>query len=256
MMTPAAPAHPGWSSLLDPEHGPVAAYERALAATHGMRDALRNPVQYLNGVDEDLAAIAAVRGPDATRPHWPLAAEPFARAVQWLGPAPSQAGLPGPALGLLGLAAVADACGASVTPPDFDPASWFEDLSLGQLDAGFRATLALLALGAGKPEEARLLFGSAGLPFAPGRVPGTDPQSLAQYLAAAVEAGADRAAIAPAWEAFLRAFPAALGAGEVEWRQLLAAARVVHGVLGGAPSGQVASALHGELLALAAEQAP
>lgn len=251
-MSAASPAHPGWSSLLDVERGPIAAYERSLGLTLGMLE----KELYLSGTDEDLAAIAAVRGPDATRAHWPPLSQPFVRAVRWLGPAPAQGGLSGPALGLLCLGAVAESCGASIAPPDFDPAPWFEDLSIGLLDAMFRATLALVALGAGKPEEARLLFGRAGLPFAPGHAPGTGAQELAQYLTAAVEAGADRSAIAPAWDAFLRGFPAAFRAGELEWRQLVAAARVVHGVLGQVPPGEVAAALHRELLALAAEPAP
>jgi hypothetical protein len=251
-MAPTAPPQPGWSRLLSGEGGPVVAYERSI----GLLLAQRRTELYLSGADEDLAAIAAMRGPEATRAHFSLLGEAFGRAVRWLGPAPAQAGLAPAGLGLLCLDAVAAACGTKLSPADFDPAPWLEDLSLGELDAGFRATLALVALGAGKPEEARLLLGRAGLPFTSGRVPGADAQSLAEYLAAAVEQRAAEAAVRPAWDALVRAFPAAFCAGKMQWRQLVIAARVVYCVLGKTPPAEAAAALHGELLALAAEPPP
>jgi len=98
-----------------------------------------------------------------------------------------------------------------------------------------------------------LLLGEPSAPFVRDQVFGADPSAFARYLTAAVEAGADASDVAPAWEALLRGFPAGLRTGELAWRYLLAAARVVYSTLGGTPASEVASVLHFEIEALAAE---
>jgi hypothetical protein len=246
-VTVAAPRT--WPDLLDAARGPAAAHEQSLRTVEGLAraGAAGNPLVYLAGADDHLAAVVALRGPDRGR-AFADAVEPLvAASIRLLRPAPSPAYALG-ALRVLSLAQIAASCGRPVTPPGFSPDPWLAALPVPDLDPQDAVTLALLDVAARRLDDVRLLLGE---PRA-GASPGADPAALARLLAAAVAERAEPAAVEPAWDAFLHGFPAGLAAREAQWRHLLLAAHIVHAVIGAAPPGEVAAALHREIAALAA----
>ena len=71
-----------------------------------------------------------------------------------------------------------------------------------------------------------------------------------------IEAAAPAGAVAAAYAEWLRAFPAKLAARSVSWADLIAAAIVFHGHLGGVASEHIGARLHDELEAIAREGRP
>jgi hypothetical protein len=255
---PAAPAAPpnAWAGLLANPTRPDGIDEGAVAR---LREAAvtrpRGVIStYVIGADDVLAAVTALRGAEACRA---LVADvsPLLRNVGIsLGPKPDASDYL-PALHLLSFSAIAECAGAKVDVGPFKPKRWLDALpGVPELPEERKITVALLALGAGEPRIAEMLSRKPER-FAPGRTVGADPVALVRYLAAAMQAKAGLDAVEPAWDAFVRGFPAASLAGKTEWRHLLLAARVVLAKIGGTPVDEVADALHRRILALAAEPA-
>jgi hypothetical protein len=204
----------------------------------------------LAGLDEPLAAEATLRGADAVRGTLQVL-EPIAHKIdRRLEVAPSS--IPHlSTLMLLSISAIGEAVGAPLPAPTFDVDGRLEDLILDHdLSREDKVTLALLSLGRGRMDDVGLLFGKgAPKPDAAG----ADPVALAQVLARALKSGTRSKDVEPAWDAFLRGFPAALDSGKAEWRHLLLAARIALARHGKTPPAQVADALHRRIVELAAE---
>jgi hypothetical protein len=107
--------------------------------------------------------------------------------------------------------------------------------------------VALAAAGAGMADLALQAAALEDTPFDPRATYGADTASLATHLARAQRIGAGPDAVHPAWVSFLGDFPGRLEEEDVQWLDLLWAARGIHVVLGGQPVDQVSATLHREV---------
>jgi hypothetical protein len=77
----------------------------------------------------------------------------------------------------------------------------------------------------------------------PGRSFGFDVPGFARYLAVAVATGAKAADVAPAWGAFVSAFPRKLAAKTLGWTDLMWAGRSYYHLIEKRPVGEVIDAI-------------
>jgi hypothetical protein len=242
----------GWAALLAEPGGrykSVLAVIRRLTSTPPAGGA----EMLLAGADQAVAAIAALRGPAECREFF-AAIEPFVAHIgRRLAMFPESVNNHS-TLTLLSLTAISETVGMPLVLPSFDLDAKLTDIMVDR-EASLRdkATAALVSLGLGRVDHVRRLFGK-GAPPKPAA--SADPVALARVLAAATKSPSGSKDVEPAWEAFVRGFPAALQGEKVEWRHLLLAARIVLGKLGGTSMGEVAEALHRRIVALAAEESP
>jgi len=122
----------------------------------------------------------------------------------------------------------------------------FHDKAESRLAASWNHTFpeAVFALLAGDPVALVHLTGGGRLPrFRPGQFYKDDPQKLLRYLAAAIDAKAEPAAVIPAWHDFLsRRSPEtnpSLKGGRLGWYHLIAIQSAITEQLGGEPPAQV-----------------
>ena len=244
----------GWPALLAQPGGPGGVYEAALrrscAAAQG--DLTGSIELQTAGFGEDLARMAVLIGSDHSRQY----VEPMRRMVALL----NQLVELGPnniddssTVELLVLVAESEALGSALPSPKLDVEDKFTDFVVSrELDKGDKLAVALLALDLGRFDDVRGLFGKIA-PAKPDAPPSADPVDLVKTLTVALKSESGKKAVAPAWDAFLRAFPALLGAEAAEWRHILLAGRIVLHKLEGLPIDQVADAIHRRVVALAAE---
>jgi hypothetical protein len=206
--------------------------------------------EILGGAGTHLAALTAIRGPDAARDHLAALTPAVRHAVSRLEIGPRNLDEV-TTIGVLTAVAAGDAAGAPVALDSVDLEAVIDRLLVSRaLSKQEKAIAALLALGFDRPDDAANFVGKGAL-----SVKSADPVALARLLAAATKDPKHRADVAPAWDAFLADFPAAFLADKADWGHLLLAARVVLGKLGGTPAGEVADTLHRRVLALAAPSA-
>jgi hypothetical protein len=153
-----------------------------------------------------------------------------------------------PAIFLLSFLNAARCCGyAPAEARDLEP-RWLRELAarVSELAEHERHTLALAALAARLPRLVPTFAPdrTTDTGFTPHRTFGFSVPGFAHYLAAALERGASYLDVEPAWLDFVHRFPYKLGAGTLDWPDLLWAARAVLTHFEGVPEGEVAARLH------------
>jgi hypothetical protein len=218
-----------WAAILREPGGPAGVHDRVLRL---VRDEASEPIQgrsdeVLAGVDEALAAVAALQGPAPCRDFIAAIAPVVDQVGRVLKMFPDSIHTLS-MLSLLSISAVAEAVGRPVALPEYDVDAKLTELVRDEeLSQPQQVTVALLALDLGRLDTVRARSGK----------PGPDAARLV-------------AALTP-WDAYARGFPESLDRGEGDWIHLLLAARIVLGKIEGVPMGQVAETVHGRLVELA-----
>jgi hypothetical protein len=153
---------------------------------------------------------------------------------------------------LLELALVAEVSGVSGAEVP-EPLQWLRAIAgATSADDTFRKPLlALLGIVLGEPDFVDVFVDDRrNTPFGPGQVWGDDVPALIGYLADAVRERAGISAVMPAWNDFVRRFPALISPSVFAEGDFLAVGRVVFSTLGGVPPAQVAGMLHRQVQAL------
>ena len=204
----------------------------------------------ISGTDDSLAAIAIVVGPAAARDFPPAIAPVVAkigRQLEMFRDGVADRG----ALELLSLVSICESIGAPIKPPDYDVDYRFKKfLSNKVFSRTEKMTVALLALDRGRVADAQLIVDANARGGAD--VVG-DPMAIVKTAIAALRSREASVQADLAFDAYVRAFPSSLAEERTEWRQLMLAARLVLGILGGNPAGEIAESLHGRIKSLAAE---
>ena len=213
---------------------------------------LGSPVLAVGSVAPELCAVAVADGPGAVRPVLEALRAVLERALARAHPDASD---PLPALGLLGVLAVAEGGGLEgLAPEAVRPGALLGAAARGRTGLSeqelHRAAFAAVGCGEGALVPALLGHPREGGDFTPGRTFGFNAVGFLEYLAHAQEVGAPEEAVRPGLEAFVAAFPRKLGAGTLEWTDLLWAARAVR-VLGRRPAAGALEELHAHVRALA-----
>ena len=246
MASSAHTARVGWAALVADA---PAQFDGGLQVVRTMlSQGASGKARLLAGADVQLAALAVVRGPAAAH-EWiaevTSTIESAARSLQ-IGPS----GLDEvTTIGVLVTFAVADAVGAPVELSGIDLDAVFDYVLVSRaLSRPSRSLAALLALVFDRDDAAAKLAGKGALAVKSG-----DAAALTRLLVDAVRGPRHRAEVAPAWETFLRGFPAAFDEERADWRHLFLAARIVLARLGDVPPTEVSETLHRRVLELAAE---
>lgn len=240
-----------WTELLA---RPVMVHERTLRLASkeaaGPISGALEPV--ITGTDEALAALSILRGPEAFRAFPDAIASVVARLgreIEMFRDGIADRSV----LGFLSLVAISEAIGAPLELPGYDVDHRFKRFVSNKVFSRTeKATVALLALNLGRVKDAQLIIQTDVRRAS--TEPGADPMMLVKALVAAKGAKSNPPEAESAFDAFVRGFPAALSAEAVEWRQLMLAAVLVIGKLGGTPIAEVADAMHRWIEKLAAEE--
>lgn len=231
-----------WKNLLDTPDGPDGLHAQMLQPLIKRADQPAFAEIVLARSDDPLAAIAVLQGAAGARPFASAAVAAIARVGRRLGASPAGVN-PLSRLMLLSMSSIVETVGVTMPAPSFDPDEQLTGLLVGKgLSTPDRVTLVLIAMARGRHVDLRSLMSARDAAMGAGA-----PIALLQALAS--PAGA---ALAETWDGFVCDFPAALEAGVVEWRHLLLAARIVFTRLGRAEIGEVAQALHRQVVELAA----
>jgi hypothetical protein len=235
-----------WSDLLKNPGGPKGAHDQMLAL---LLDKIGSPAfagkdLAIMGADRALGAHATLRGPAACHEL----ADRLEATVKRLGARMARMPAAINDAAAITLVSYTDAVASIGRPIDL------VGVDLGQcldrfvkmkvLSSAERVTVALLSLIHDRGQDVSRLFPKA-RPGAGGDAP--------SFLATLAKPDGD---VAPAWEAFLVAFPEARRAQppEVAWEHLLLAARVVYAKRGDTPVAEVGEALHRQVAELAARE--
>lgn len=110
-----------------------------------------------------------------------------------------------------------------------------------------RHSVAIAAISLGRNEVVAEALGGGPLSAAiePGQTFGFDVPSFVRYLAVSVATGASAAAVAPAWGAFVSAFPRKLAASTLRWHDLVWAGRSYYHLIEKRPVSEVVDAISG-----------
>ena len=239
----------GWSSLLadsTSHHEGVLDVARRLVSGPPLT---RGHIA-LAGVDAAVSALVALRGAAVCMNFFPELQPLVDRIGRKLALFPDSVD-PLSMMTFFSVIAASETVGAPLKSPDFDVEAKLDELiTFREKSSNDKVTMALLALGSGHANDARLLFGE-GEAASAGAADKT-VVSLVVTLASALESRAGANEVGPIWDAYLRGFPQALEASSAEWQHLLLAARIVMGKLGGTPVGEVAETLHRRIKEIAA----
>jgi hypothetical protein len=231
-----------WSSLLKQSIRP---YKGELAIVRSL--AADPPPMRVHaaivGVDEDVAALVALRGPAACKDFFKVIQPLMSRIGRSLSNSPGSVDAVAMAT-VFCLSAFSEAMGTPLESSDFDVDRKLDEI-LAYRDASpmDKVTAILICLDLGRMSATKLLPS--------GIEPAT--AALIKQLAAGLEGSLSKETEA-AWDAYLRAFPRALEAETAEWRHLLLAARLALGKLGGVSIGEVAETLYQRIKKLAEEE--
>jgi hypothetical protein len=244
----------GWASLLTRYGGQESVYEEALRITCAAAagDLAGSIELHLAGFSDALAAVTVLGGSAKTRPYVDQVSRLVARLNRRLERSSTNINVRS-TVDLLVVVAESEAIGSMLPAPKFEVEDKFTDFVVSkQLSKHDKLAVALLALDLDRLDDVRGLFGKV-VPARPDTPPSADPVDLVKTLTVALKSESGKTAVAPAWDAFLRAFPALLAADAAEWQHILLAGRIVLHKLEGLPVDQVADAIHRRVVALAAE---
>lgn len=233
-----------WSSLLAesvrPYKGELAIVRRLAA------DPPKGSISLaIVGVDDDVAALLALRGPAECKDFFPVIQPLMTDIGLDLTLFPNTIDAVS-MMSIFCLSAFGEAMSTPVELPEFkveerlDSITGYQDAS--NLD---KVTAALICLGYGRVDAA------GDLPYDVDEA----ASALIKQLVAGVQAGSGPRELESAWDAYLRGFPQAFDAEDAEWRHLLLAARLVLGKFGGVPAGKVAETLHSQIKMIADAEA-
>lgn len=212
--------------------------------------AFGDPVQIIGSYASSVCAVATADGPAAVCPVLAALKGTVDAALPRLMP---KAFEPMSAVGFLSFLNVVECAGSISSPLDgVDAKALIGAVVKGKAGLSekelHRAAFAAVGTG-GDALVPKLLGHKSKDTFEPGRTFGFNSVGFLQYLALAQAEGANAEAVAPAFDEFVRAFPRKLGAGTLDWPELLWAARGHLHRLGGTPVSQVVAELHDKVLA-------
>lgn len=232
-----------WSSLLEksirPHKGELA-IARRLAANPPPSGAHLA----IAGVDEDVAALLALRGPAECKDFFPAMQRLMTDIGKSLTMFPASVDAVS-MMTLFCLQAFSETVATPLETSRFDVDGKLDEI-LAYRDASSqdRITAILISFGFDRVDAVKWLPSDIDVATA----------SLIKQLAVVLKSTSGKRDVEPAWDAYLRAFPRMLSDESAEWRHLLLAARLVLGKLRGVPVGEVAGGLHLRIQQLAADE--
>lgn len=156
----------------------------------------------------------------------------------------------------LTLSILARSCGAQL-PSQIEPRPWLDELARERRRGEKDYTLGLLCLAFDHPAPLRSFVGAAPRRrFRAGQLPGPEPAGFIHYLRGALDAGASKDAVAPAWHEFLCGFPRQLADRKLDWGDLALAAYVLFHRIARFPEAEIANRLASDLHRLAQDPPP
>lgn len=156
----------------------------------------------------------------------------------------------------LTLSILARSCGAQL-PSQIEPRPWLDELARKRRRGDKDFTLGLLCLAFEHPAPLSSFVGAAPRRrFRAGQLPGPEPAGFIHSLRGALDAGAGRDAVTPAWHAFLCGFPGQLAARRLDWGDLTLAAYVLFHRIARVPEAEVATRLASDLHRLGQDPPP
>lgn len=249
---PATAVNNAWAALLLGRDDALQQRLHALAGIAHQMTTLQppfHPGDGLGGAARTLAEALLLFGParckaglDALLPNLPLATQ---------GMDPRQPGRLPTTLGLVGFVLLAQNAGGLPPPAgQAEVTRWLEAVAHRQpaADAAARAQCGALAAAFGLDALARDLLDRPPATFVAGRALAGSLSDTCAYLLDALDAGADFAAIEPAWLGFVAAFPRLLEQNAASWVSMHAVARVALGRVAGVPVAHIATQAHQQVM--------